>query len=173
MENREKRHYSMEPIIGPGAHVLILGSMPGHVSLMQQQYYANPRNQFWRILSALFGEKAEFNDYNEKCAFLVQHRIALWDSIYQCTRKGSLDSAIKDEEPNDILNLLNKHLDIRLVAFNGSKSLSVFKKHIGFDILKIKDVSHVQLPSSSPTPSRYPKSLDDKIHDWQVIRNYL
>jgi G:T/U-mismatch repair DNA glycosylase len=29
--------------------------MPGAVSLQHAQYYAHPRNQFWRLLFATFG----------------------------------------------------------------------------------------------------------------------
>jgi TDG/mug DNA glycosylase family protein len=163
--------YSMPHIIGTDARVLILGSMPGRESLAKQQYYANPRNQFWKIMYALFDEKYEQPPYEEKVGFIKMHRIALWDSIHYCVRKGSLDSAIKDEEPNDIACLLNHNPEIRAIVFNGSKSFAVFKKY--FKSVISPTVELLKMPSTSPTPSRYPKSLDEKIKDWSKIKSYL
>jgi G:T/U mismatch-specific DNA glycosylase len=171
--DRSQLHVSMNPIVGADPHILILGSMPGAQSLKMQQYYANPRNQFWNILSVLFGRNAGFENYEQKCDFIKENQVALWDSIHQCQRQGSLDSAIREEEPNDIPGLLNTHPGIRLVAFNGSKSSDVFRKNFGFGWLEERHVAHLRLPSSSPTPSRYPKSLTDKIEDWKVIKDYL
>jgi TDG/mug DNA glycosylase family protein len=142
-------------------------------SLKRQQYYAHPRNQFWRILSALFGGYAAFESYEQKCDFLKRNQVALWDSIHQCRRKGSLDSAIREEEPNDIPGLLDTYPGIRLVAFNGSKSCDVFRKSFGFHQLEERGITHLRLPSTSPTPSRYPKTLAEKIDAWSVIKNYL
>lgn len=99
--------------------------------------------------------------------------MALWDSIHQCRRKGSLDSAIREEEPNDIPGLLDTYPGIRLVAFNGSKSCDVFRKSFGFHQLEERGITHLRLPSTSPTPSRYPKTLAEKIDAWSVIKNYL
>lgn len=166
-------HFSMRPVIGADPRILILGSMPGAQSLKLQQYYANPRNQFWQILCALFGRNSAFEDYTQKCDFLKANRVALWDSIHQCRRQGSLDSAIREEEPNDIPGLLSAHSGIRLVAFNGSKSCDVFRKNFGFRRLEEEGIAHLRLPSTSPTPSRYPKSLAEKIADWSVIQDYL
>ncbi|GGL61126.1 DNA-deoxyinosine glycosylase [Sporolactobacillus putidus] len=166
----EQTIFSLAPIIEPDSMVLILGSIPGQISLMKQQYYANPRNHFWTILSTLFGEKKK-NDYVDKLAFLRRHKIALWDSIHQCIRKGSLDSAIRGEEPNDIKSLLKAHPDIKLIAFNGGKSYSVFKKYIGFS--SIQGIDYTRLPSSSPVPGRYTKSFEEKVEIWKVIGDYL
>jgi hypoxanthine-DNA glycosylase len=50
---------SLEPIIDRNSRVLILGTMPGHESLAKGEYYANPRNQFWKIIYQMLGETDE------------------------------------------------------------------------------------------------------------------
>jgi G:T/U-mismatch repair DNA glycosylase len=45
---------SFDPVIGVGAKVLILGTMPGAKSLEVNEYYGFDRNQFWRIMGDLF-----------------------------------------------------------------------------------------------------------------------
>ena len=39
----------LPPIMDDNARMLILGNMPSVMSLAARQYYANPRNGFWRI----------------------------------------------------------------------------------------------------------------------------
>ena len=47
--------YSFPPIASRTARVLILGTMPGRVSLRERQYYAHPQNAFWRIVGGILG----------------------------------------------------------------------------------------------------------------------
>jgi len=47
--------------------ILILGTMPSEISLKQQEYYANPRNQFWRIMQSVFHIPADAT-YTEQMA---------------------------------------------------------------------------------------------------------
>ena len=49
------RLVGIAPVVGPGTRLLLLGSFPGVASLAAGQYYGHPRNQFWPILSALWG----------------------------------------------------------------------------------------------------------------------
>ena len=71
--------------------------MPGEESLRKQEYYGHPRNQFWRIIYALFDVPLEDN-YEKKLMFLKSKGIALWDVIESCWREGSLDSNIRNEK---------------------------------------------------------------------------
>ena len=50
-----ERLQGLPPVIGRNARLLILGSFPGVASLRAQQYYGHPRNQFWPLLSAIWG----------------------------------------------------------------------------------------------------------------------
>ena len=51
------------PVVAECTHTLILGSFPGEASLVATQYYAHPRNQFWRLLGAVIGEPLHELDY--------------------------------------------------------------------------------------------------------------
>lgn len=136
---------SFEPIIYPDTKFLILGSLPGDISILHGEYYAHPRNRFWKIMSAI--AKVEIPDsYDEKKVLLKQLKVGLWDVAHSANRKGSLDSAIKDEQPNDFGSLFKKHKGIHLIAYNGQKAEKMFDKHLD----RASGMDYITLPSSSP-----------------------
>jgi hypoxanthine-DNA glycosylase len=51
--NKDHEH-GLPLLVGDDPAVLILGSFPSRKSLERKQYYANPQNQFWRIMAAFF-----------------------------------------------------------------------------------------------------------------------
>ncbi|ASK60946.1 DNA-deoxyinosine glycosylase [Virgibacillus phasianinus] len=160
----------LDPIISDDPKVLIAGSMPSEISLTNQEYYGNPRNHFWDILFELFNQET-IADYQRKIEFIKQHHLVLWDVIGACHRVGSLDSKITEEEPNDILNLLDNYASIRLIACNGTKSFQTLNKN--FDLEKLSNVDVLKLPSTSPIPGRYTKNFAGKVEEWKRILTYL
>lgn len=132
------------------ARILILGSMPGIVSLDAQQYYAHPRNAFWPIMDSLLAPgKASVPDYGQRTQRLLDARIALWDVLQSCRRKGSLDSNIEKETEvaNDFCAFFDRHREVELVLFNGAKAEQLYRRH-GCDLPK--RVSIARMPSTSP-----------------------
>lgn len=155
---------SFPPIIDRCSRVLILGSMPGTESLLKNQYYANSRNHFWRVIYALFDAEPD-SSYDDRAAFLLSKKIALWDVIDNCTRKGSLDSNIRDEYPNDFTALFRKYPGIKHIFFNGTKAFDSFKKHVGFN--ESGGFTYTKLPSTSPA---HAVKFEDKLNEWSVIK---
>src|SRR5271166_7140018 len=99
---------SFPPVVDARACVLVLGTLPGEESLRRGEYYAHPRNLFWPIIFALFGEPPALS-YAERLTFLTAHRIAAWDVCELGDREKSADSKIRLERPNTIDRLLDDH----------------------------------------------------------------
>ena len=160
----------LPPIVDTSTKVLIVGSMPGVQSLEKQQYYGNPRNHFWSIVCALLQVNVP-NDYEERIQLLRKHNIGLWDVISHCERIGSLDSAIKNEVPNDFKALFQEYPQIECVLFNGSKAYEVFRKKIGFELLGER--KYYKMPSTSPVPGKHIQTLEGKIKSYAILMKYI
>lgn len=158
---------SFLPIVDEHSRVLILGSMPGVESLRLQQYYANPRNQFWKIIYSLFNKEPNSN-YEERIAFIKSKKIAVWDVIETCYREGSLDSNIQAEKVNDFSALFEAYPNLKTVLFNGGKAYETYKKWIGFGT--IPNLTFHKLTSSSPANTR---KYEEKLREWVVIQDIV
>jgi len=158
---------SFDPIAAPGARVLVLGSMPGQDSLKATQYYAHPRNAFWRIMATLLGFAVEL-PYAQRCAALGDAGIALWDVLAECERPGSLDSAIVDATAtvNDFPSLLARCPEIHTVFFNGAKSEQMFKRRALKEIAG-HGLKFQRLPSTSPANAGM--RFEAKLEHWKVV----
>lgn len=163
------RIQSFDPIMDANSKILILGSMPGKMSIEKGEYYGHPRNHFWRIIFDAFNEPYR-DDYEKRLGFLLEHGIAIWDVIAECRREGSLDSRIRDEKPNDIQQLLDSFPGLEVIIFNGLKAYQTYGKLIGFNLRP--DIDYVRLPSTSPIPTRRIRTYEDKLKEWKVILEY-
>ena len=160
----------LAPQARPNARILILGSMPGAVSLAQQQYYAHPRNAFWPIMAQLAGFSTDLA-YADRIRALNCAGVALWDVIASCQRSGSLDSAIRHEQPNDFQRFFASQPQLQAIGFNGAKAWQSFKRQLlPLNILP-SDITLLTLPSTSPAHASI--SFQQKLEQWQKIRDFL
>lgn len=154
------------PIADRHARALILGSMPGKESLRAQQYYAHPRNAFWRIMGDLLGATPKLA-YEDRTKILKAAGIAVWDVLASCTRTTSLDADIDPAtmEMNDFANFYRTHLRITQVFFNGAMAEKFYLKYIAPDLSRT--FHYQRLPSTSPAHAGMPYA--QKLHHWQAI----
>lgn len=159
--------YSFDPIWKCGCRILVLGSLPGDESLRQRQYYAHPRNAFWKIMGDFFGFESSM-PYDKRLQRLTSCGVALWDVIAHGYRKGSLDQQIKREHPNDIKAFLLLCPSVSLICCNGSASYRYLKKY--FPDLWLRDnLEIMRLPSTSPAAAMF--SYEQKRMAWHIALN--
>ncbi|MDD5300640.1 MAG: DNA-deoxyinosine glycosylase [Gallionella sp.] len=162
---------SFAPIENADARILILGSMPGEASLKAGQYYAHPRNLFWRIMGELLNTKPDL-PYDKRVATLKSAQIALWDVLRSCRRKGSMDSNIDHGSltPNDLATFFQRHAKITHVFFNGAKAEECYRKHVP-PIAGIERIEYLRLPSTSPANASV--SFERKLEAWRAVTKCL
>ncbi len=153
------RLVGLGPVLARNTRLVVLGSFPGVASLAAQQYYAHPRNQFWPLLSALWGLDMLALPYAQRLAQLRQRGLGLWDVYATCSRVGSLDSAIQAPELNDLASLRRGAPAWSGVAHNGAESARACKLTMSLG------VSVHRLPSTSPANASW--SFERKLAAWR------
>ncbi len=148
----------LPPALNIRTRTVILGSFPSEASLAARQYYAHPRNQFWRLMGKLLGHPLVDCAYPERITRLLNRGIGLWDVFSACEREGSLDADIRKARVNDFSKLREIAPRLSRVCFNGQTS----GKHApgfreaGYEVLV--------LPSSSPA---HTMAFDLKLAQWR------
>ena len=87
----KRQNHEFPPVYDENSEILILGSFPSVKSREMQFFYGHPQNRFWKVLANVFQAEVP-GTIEEKKAFLLEHRIAVWDVIGQCEITGSSDS---------------------------------------------------------------------------------
>lgn len=156
----EPRLTGLAPVIDRRARVLILGSFPSTASLAAGQYYAHPQNQFWRVLSAVLGQELAALPYAARLRAVKAAGIGIWDIYAACERDGSLDSAIREAEANDIAGLRKSAPALRRICFNGRTAARRLRE------MEALGYEAVVLPSTSPAHAGM--SFAEKLARWRT-----
>jgi hypoxanthine-DNA glycosylase len=153
------RLQGLPPVIARTTRLVVLGSFPGAASLAARQYYAHPRNQFWRLLSALWGVDLVALPYAARLAMLRERGLGLWDVYASCIREGSLDSAIEHAELNELASLRRRAPALRALVHNGGESARSMR------LTAALGLPVVRLPSTSPANASW--SFERKLAAWR------
>jgi hypoxanthine-DNA glycosylase len=156
---------SFPPVANESTRLLLLGSLPGEQSLAETRYYANPRNQFWRLMGAVVDADLIPLSYDDRLAALLGAGVGLWDTVASAEREGSLDAAIRGHSANKLAGLASGLPQLRAVGFNGGTSARIGMKELAGTSLAL-----VPLPSSSPA---YTLPFEEKQAAWLALKRFL
>lgn len=153
------------PLYDSRSKILILGSLPSVKSREQNFFYGHPKNRYWRLMAKLL-EEAVPETIEEKKALVLNHRIAMWDTIYSCDIIGSSDSSIKNVVPTDLSKII-RDSEITHVFCNGKTSGAYYQKYQE----PLLGISAVILPSTSPANAAW--SFEKLFEAWSAVLNPL
>lgn len=157
-----ERKAAFSPVVDERTRVLVLGSLPGDASLKAEEYYAHPRNGFWRLIGAVIGCDLVCLPYSDRLAALRAAGVGLWDVIASAERAGSLDAAIRSPEAADLRGLVAGLPALKAVAFNGASAAKGGRRALE----GIGGLTLIDLPSSSPA---YTRPLPQKAESWAKL----
>jgi TDG/mug DNA glycosylase family protein len=144
-------------ILAPGLRVVFCGINPGRVSAAAGQHFANPRNDFWRLLHAA-GFTSRLYEPREQLA-LLDEGIGITNAALRTTR-GSGDLRRADfADAAERLEGLARELAPAWIAFVGKEAYrGAFgeRPQLGVQARTLGDTQLFVLPSTSPANAAVP-----------------
>ena len=147
----------MPDVLAPGLDVLFCGINPGRVSAAAAAHFANPRNDFWRLLHDA-GFTPRLLDPSEQFE-LPRHGVGVTNAAYRTTR-GSGDLRRADYAGSqERLEWIARELRPRFIAFVGKEAYrGVFgeRAELGLQPRRLGATQLFVLPSTSPANAAVP-----------------
>jgi double-stranded uracil-DNA glycosylase len=159
-------------VLAPGLRVVFCGINPGRVSAEAGAHFANPRNDFWRLLAdagftpRLYAPAEQFS--------LPELGIGLTNAAYRTTRgSGDLRSG---DFAGSLERLLRLALDLRprAIAFVGKEAFrGPFRERaeLGSQKRTLDDVGLFVLPSTSPANAAVPYA--ERLRWFRELKGWL
>jgi TDG/mug DNA glycosylase family protein len=144
-------------VLAPDLRVVFCGINPGRVSAASGAHFANPRNDFWRLLHAA-GFVSRLYAPEEQFA-LLEEGIGLTNAAYRTTR-GSGDLRRGDFADSAArLERIARELEPQWIAFVGKEAYrGAFGERADFGVQQrmLGDTRLFVLPSTSPANAAVP-----------------
>lgn len=162
MSERALLQHTIEPVFDERSRVLILGTFPSPKSREVGFFYGHSQNRMWRVLAAVMGEEHVPQTTEERTAFLLHNRIAMWDTVACCAIEGAADASIRDVVPNDLSCILNA-APVGAVFATGAKAHELYVRYQ----LPQTGIADVRLPSTSAANASW--SFDRLVEAYRVV----
>ncbi|HEX7311497.1 MAG TPA: NUDIX domain-containing protein [Gaiellaceae bacterium] len=159
-------------VLAPGLAVIFCGINPGRVSAAAGAHFANPRNDFWRLLHDAGFTPRRYEPHEQ--LELLEFGIGVTNAAYRTT-KGSGDLRRGDFEGSaDRLERVASELRPRALAFVGKEAYrGVFgvRPDLGPQDATLLDVGLFVLPSTSPANAAVPYA--ERLRWFSALRGWL
>jgi TDG/mug DNA glycosylase family protein len=157
-------------VLAPNLRCVFCGINPGRVSASAQAHFANPRNDFWRLLHAA-GLTPRLYEPGEQFA-LLELGYGITNAAYRTTpgsgdlRRGDFDGAR--------LERLAEELRPRAIAFVGKEAYrGAFgeRAELGPQLRTLGSTALFVLPSTSPANAAVP--WEERLHWFAALQTWL
>jgi TDG/mug DNA glycosylase family protein len=159
-------------VLAPGLEVVFCGINPGRVSAAAGAHFANPRNDFWRLLHEAGFTPRLFEPHEQ--FVVLELGVGLTNAAYRTT-KGSGDLRRGDFTGSaERLERLARELFPRALAFVGTEAYrGVFgeRADLGAQVRTLGDAGLFVLPSTSPANAAVPYA--ERLRWFRTLRDWL
>ena len=146
-------------VLAPGLRIVFCGINPGRVSAAAGAHFANPRNDFWRLLHAVHLTPRLLGPDEQSRA--LDYGIGLTNAAYRTT-PGSADLRRRDfDGAEDRLERIARELRPEWLAFVGKEAFrGAFgaRPELGVQQRRLHETRLFVLPSTSPANAAVPWS---------------
>jgi double-stranded uracil-DNA glycosylase len=150
-------HRSLPDVVAPNLRCVFVGINPGIRSAEAAQHFANPRNDFWRLLADA-GLTPRLLDPSEQLT-LVDHGLGITNAARRVTRGSGELRRIDFADAQERLGLIAREQRPGMLAFVGKKAYSgTFNEgaELGLHTRRLEGVPLFVLPSTSPANAAVP-----------------
>jgi len=169
---RHQDEGAVPDVLTPGLRVVFCGINPGQASARAGAHFANPRNDFWRLLHASGFTPRLFEPREQR--ELLAFGLGLTNAARRTTR-GSGDLRAADfAGAHERLEGLAAELRPRMLAFVGKSAYhGVFRERPGHgrQTRSLGDTALFVLPSTSPANAAVP--WEERLRWFVALRDWL
>ncbi len=158
-------------VLGPGVRVVFCGINPGRASAAAGAHFANPRNDFWRLLHAAGFTPRLFEPHEQH--ELLSLGIGLTNAARRTTRGSSDLRAADFSGARERLVAIAEELAPHVIAFVGKAAYQgVFRERPehGLQQRTLGETALFVLPSTSPANAAVP--WEERLRWFRAVRDF-